>query len=393
MSLGALFDAFGGAKRVVWRPQTFLFGLLFENYSHIRLLCKLFLLPLHGFSKSTEQINQINPNMKNHGVLTIVGFFLCTLLMASCAPKVVSDVFTTGLAPQSPDSVRVFQLREKVPEHSKAIGQLKVVDNGLSVKGSYDRVLKMAIDETAKCGGNGLVLTEHRVPDSWSTIHRLWGTMLYMEQTASDSVAEQSVKRALARSKYETSDLYQNEWVRFQERKQTMPLNLFRVAIGPSWLASKYELNNRVYTKKRGADFDLDIEHLWKSGFGIGVNAVHNYTSFEEGVDMYFNYIGPSLVLAYMFTDKCRFDMGFGLGLGVLKESSFYASDTNSRLSTMLKIGVEYMASDRVGLGLQMNALTMRMKKPDDVVLEKNEFYGIQRAGVQLSFNYYFKNK
>ena len=40
-----------------------------------------------------------------------------------------------------------------------------------------------------------------------------------------------------------------------------------------------------------------------------------------------------------------------------------------------------------------MNALTMRMKKPDGVVLEKNEFYGIQRAGVQLSFNYYFKNK
>ena len=100
------------------------------------------MLPLHGFSKSTEQINQINPNMKNHGVLTIVGFFLCTLLMASCAPKVVSDVFTTGLAPQSPDSVRVFQLREKVPEHSKAIGQVKVVDNGLSVKGSYERVLQ-----------------------------------------------------------------------------------------------------------------------------------------------------------------------------------------------------------------------------------------------------------
>ena len=66
------------------------------------------------------------------------------------------------------------------------------------------------------------------------------------------------------------------------------------------------------------------------------------------------------------------------------------AVDQSSETDDIGYLNAEYMAAKDIGIGLQMNAFTMRLKKPDDFELKDNEFYGIQRLGIQLALNYYF---
>ena len=161
------------------------------------------------------------------------------VLLAGCSPRVVSEMFSDDYAPVSPDSVKVFPLGEKVPPHSLAIGKVKVVDNGFSSKGDYPQVLRLAVEETAKHGGNGLVIEEHRMPDMVSTIHRVWGTMLRMDQTVSDSVAGASFDLALRSD--EPYQEYQEAKQRAEELQKNLPRRVVKVNYGPSWLTSKYE--------------------------------------------------------------------------------------------------------------------------------------------------------
>ena len=332
---------------------------------------------------------KMNVTMKNYFFLTIV-VFAC--LLGGCAPRVVSDMYTYEFAPLPPDSVQVFQAGEQVPPRSLAIGTVKVVDNGLSVKGSYDRVLQLAIGETARNGGNGLIVQEHLVPDRRSTIHRVWGTMLRMEQTAADTVTRASVQQALARSDYDGYVQYKENLQRAETLASKSPRNVFRASVGPSWLVSRFETPLREYKSKGGLDFAADYEHLWKWGFGIGVNYLHNYTTFNENITLRFNYIGPSLAMGYMLGSHWRIGAGAGVGYGWYKESGTFswASHTESNIATLVRMSIEYMPTHDFGLGLQMNTMTMRLEKPDDFVLKDNEFYGIQSLGILAAVHFYF---
>ena len=118
--------------------------------------------------------------MKKHLFTT----FIIATLLTGCAPKVVTDMLTNEWPATSPDSVYLFNTHDTLPAGSQTIGKVKVVDNGFSVKGTFDRVLQLAINATAEKGGNGLQITEHRWPDHRSTIHRVWGTMLRIPESA-----------------------------------------------------------------------------------------------------------------------------------------------------------------------------------------------------------------
>lgn len=77
--------------------------------------------------------------------IKIVVLCMAALLMTSCAPRVVMDMYTSEFAALSPDSVRVFLMNERVPEQTLAIGTVKVVDGGLAAKGSFEQVLDLAV--------------------------------------------------------------------------------------------------------------------------------------------------------------------------------------------------------------------------------------------------------
>ncbi len=270
-----------------------------------------------------------------------------------------------------------------MPAGSIAIGTVKVVDNGLSVKGGYERVLRMAIGETARNGGNGLVVTDHRKPDMRSTIHRVWGTMLHIDQTAADTVVRASVERAIARSVNVSQMQYGNSSGQLIEREAVKnPKNVFRVSIGPSWLMSRYVTRFREYKSKCGFEVTADYEHLWKWGIGIGVNYLHSYTLIDEELTLRLNYFGPSLALGYMLGEKWCISADVGVGYGWRSESSAWESHSEGNVATLMRMSLEYLPTRDFGLGLQMNTMTLRLDRPDNFRLQKNEFYGIRTLGI-----------
>ena len=323
--------------------------------------------------------------------IKIVFLSMAALLMASCAPRVVTDMYTSEYAALSPDSVRVFLMNERVPEQTLAIGTVKVVDGGLAAKGSFKQVLDLAVKATAKNGGNGLVITEHRQPDLRSTIHRIWGTMLRMPETESDtSVVKGSLYHALAQpADNQYVQTYQSPYEEIKKRNENAPRNILRFSVGPSWLISDFQVGERVYKSKCGVDVAVDYDHVWTSGLGIGVNYLHNYTSFEEGFDQRLDYIGPSLVLA-LPSDKWRWDMALGFGYCRYSESVGNLSVSESHIAPLMRMGLEYKVSDQIALGAQMNMITVRLDKPEGFELKDNEFYGIKRFGIQVGMRYYF---
>lgn len=322
--------------------------------------------------------------------IKIVFLSMAALLMASCAPRVVTDMYTSEYAALSPDSVRVFLMNEKVPEQTLAIGTVKVVDR-LSLVGSFEQVLGMAVKATAKNGGNGLVITKHLIPDNRSNIHRIWGTMLRMPETESDtSVVKGALDRALAQpANNQYMESYQPLYESLKEMNKNAPRNILRFSVGPSWLISDFQVGKRVYKSKCGVDVSVDYDHVWTSGLGLGVNYLHNYTSFEEGFDQRLDYIGPSLVLA-LPSDKWRWDMALGFGYCRYSESVGNLSVSESHVAPLMRMGLEYKVSDQIALGAQMNMITVKLDKPEGFELKDNEFYGIKRFGIQVGMRYYF---
>ena len=104
---------------------------------------------------------------------------------------------------------------------------------------------------------------------------------------------------------------------------------------------------------------------------------------------MCLDYIGPSLVLA-LPSDKWRWDMALGFGYCRYSESVGNLSVSESHVAPLMRMGLEYKVSDQIALGAQMNMITVKLDKPDDVVLKENEFYGIRRIGLQVGMRYYF---
>lgn len=313
------------------------------------------------------------------------------MLLSGCSPRVVSEMFTDEYAATSPDSVRLFLYDDEVPNHARAIGKVKVVDNGFSVGGDLHHVMQMAIEETARKGGNGLFITKHLVPDHISTIHRIWGTMLRLplDMAATDSIGAKDRQEELLNSlEYEEFRQYKQQKQQEDEWRKKQPTDIVRLSIGPSWMYSKYQLGHHTYKSRCGVDIAVDYDHVWKSGFGVGLNYLHNYTSFDEGMKTRINYIGPSLVMAFG-SDKVRTDMAIGFGYARYTESFMGYSASESRVAPLMRLGMETKVSKHVAIGAQINYITIRFEEPDGLELKENEFYGIQRCGIQLGVRFY----
>ena len=319
-------------------------------------------------------------------------FLLCVvLLLTGCSPRVVSDMFVTNYPAAAPDSVRVFQVGQKVPPKSLAIGKVKVVDNGFSGKGDYSMVLKMAVEETARHGGNGLIIERHRVPDMISTIHRVWGTMLRMDETVSDSLALTSVGQTIESD--QAYQYYQEEARVMQEerseRMKNLPRQVLKVNYGLSWLTSKYETGRRSYDSKLGTGFDVGLDFYWKSGIGIGLMYAHTRTEFDEGIKMYTNFVGPGVLFSEMIGKKFRMDAGIMLGYCRYSETWKDFRRSEDRFAALMRLGMEYMLSPNIGVGVQANMFTVSLKKPEGIELKSNEFYGVRRIGLEAGLRLY----
>lgn len=163
--------------------------------------------------------------------------------------------------------------------------------------------------------------------------------------------------------------------------------NKVKVSGGPMWVDSKFYVTTEKYFRnRRGFDVQVDYQHLWTRGFGLGVDYAYNRTNYDHWGHFTLIYLGPSFVYAYRGLDRFTFDAAVGLGYAYYSEPGY----ERHGLGFMFKLGAEYQILPHVGVGLDLCRLSTAYQKPEGFSLPDDEGYGIARFGVVAGLRFYF---
>lgn len=96
------------------------------------------------------------------------------LVLSSCSPKLKANM-TKSFSPLSEyDLVVVLDIADDQKIENESFGELKAVDNGLSVNCTYYENVQNLKKIAREMGANLIRITQQKNPDKWSTCHRLW---------------------------------------------------------------------------------------------------------------------------------------------------------------------------------------------------------------------------
>ncbi|MBR5653421.1 MAG: hypothetical protein IKX22_05005 [Prevotella sp.] len=169
------------------------------------------------------------------------------------------------------------------------------------------------------------------------------------------------------------------------------------VEMGPSWITSKVYTSEGDFTGQVGLELGVEYAGIKVGGFDYGISFYHNETNIH-GCKVSLNYIGPSLIYAHLFHRKWLGKVSLGLGVGTAhgKDEGYnnYALRSEKMqfgLGTRLAVGMVYLASDHIGLGLNLHNMAIFLLKKDGSHFgDSNEINGISRIGGTLVFHYFF---
>ena len=317
-----------------------------------------------------------------------------TAMLTGCstAPKVIADV-TEVLPSQSAEKVMIYETDKSVPPEARAIGKVSVTDGGMTPTDQclYGNMLTLAIKKTAESGGNVLHIDQHKTPNLGSTCHRIYGTMYVMPDSLLSGDTQSAILEMEEENDNELLAMAQEQIVR-REKMLDNPKDILKMNIGPSWITSEVATPQRVYKSETGFGVGVDYQHYWRSGLGIGINYLYHSTTFNDTESIKMHYVGPSIVYSIKLGDKWRLDAALGIGYSVYKEEYsgyMFGDNSESNIGGLGQVGVEHMISDRIGIGLQFNSFTMRMKRPDNIDTSRYDFYGIKRLDAQIGLRFY----
>lgn len=324
------------------------------------------------------------------GAALLMTFVSFVISGCQTAPRVIAEL-TEHYPARQADSVLVYEQGEQVPAEAKVIGTVRVTDGGMTpaYKCLYGTMLSLAVKKTAESGGNALRVDEHKEPSVWtSSCHRIWGSMLLLPDSLVNIDAVSAIQKAELNKDTELANLTREQISRY-ERAINNPKNVFNANFGYGIVTSKIVTPRREYKDKGGFSADLSYQHFWNL-LGVGADFNYFHTSFDEGFDVDLFYIGPSVALGLKLGEKWRFDCMLSLGYGNYKESKWGLSYSEGGFAAKSGLGLEYMCSKNIGIGIRVNAFTMSLKEPDGFKVNKDEFYGIRRADILGGLRFYF---
>lgn len=109
-------------------------------------------------------------------------FALFIVVLTSCGPAVSTQVTVNKPPLRYDEPIEVFETYEEAPETATVLGHSSIGDTGFSTNCNYDTILKKAVEEARKIGGNAIKITEHKTPDILSSCHRIKFNILYIEK-------------------------------------------------------------------------------------------------------------------------------------------------------------------------------------------------------------------
>ena len=177
--------------------------------------------------------------------------------------------------------------------------------------------------------------------------------------------------------------------------KKGTEIRSLSVEIGPSWINSKVYTSEGEFKLQAGVELGVEYAGIKVGGIDYGISFYHNETNIH-GCKVSLNYIGPSLIYAHLFHQKWLGKVSLGLGLGTAQGKSykFHAISIDKiqfGLGTRLAAGMVFLASDHVGLGLNLHSMAIILGKKDGSHFgDSDEINGISRIGGTFVFHYFF---
>lgn len=305
------------------------------------------------------------------------------LFLSSCAPRIMTDMQKTYPVEITAEEVRVFEQGDSIPEFAEALGRISITDAGFTTKCEYDYILSLARKETAEAGGNGFAVTKHSFPSVWgSSCHQIAGLALRIGERDSCLVISDPVWEIIA-ANTRRRELAGN--------KIRAPRFTLDISAGGGFITSRVITPYGSDRGTGGMDWRLAFEQVFNSGIGYSIQYVGSKTTFTYNYSMTQLYIAPSLIYRGRL-DNWILKVGVGIGYFGLRDEDEKVNKTGSIAGVGFNsdLGVEYMFSEHIGLGISLNAVSASFPNADRTYLEENEYSGMGRISALAGFRYYF---
>lgn len=317
-------------------------------------------------------------------------------LLVSCMPT-VSTAIVQRYEPLPLDSVKVYDNPALVPSSATAIGKVEVAGLQPNAEGKQamkrlgltvsdisrddNPKVKMAKVMAADAGGNGLLMSNGSEVGYLKSYY--FGTILRSE----DNVVDSSVVSPAVRSHSENI----RQMAALVE-KHKLPSNIVKLNVGPAWITSKVYVGSEEFSGISAFNLMLQYSHLWKSGWGCGLQAFQSHFKVGDSNNSNYGgsanifYLGPSLTYAYRTDKGWLWTMNYGMGYTSIDEADSY-----SGFGMTLSVGVDYMLTKHLGVGLDVMEYEGFFKAPVEWKQEHPDMrYGYSQIGIFAGIRAYF---
>jgi len=185
--------------------------------------------------------------------------------------------------------------------------------------------------------------------------------------------------------------------VKGEEGKTTnrwQPQGGLKLEAGPMWTTSKVytDYQGHFQTDIRGTGLSLSLSHLGNRVYGWSGDFYVNHTSVslqshraDDKTSYTIFYIGPSFVVGGCLVKRLRGEASAGVGLSLYNDDG----QTETGFGFRYTLGLEYMLSRNIGIGIEGLGQTMFFKKPDNFKQPDGESYGFRHYGFMLGLRLY----
>ena len=348
------------------------------------------------------------------------------LPVVGCSPRVTSHLNSPYGPLAEEETVTVLPLGSAVPASAEALGDVAIKDSGFTTRknGTYAAVIELAKQEARQAGGNVLVLTDHRLPDYVSTIHRIQADVYRVDSADDVQMAMTSPVESSA-----PADSVATEESVPEEVVAVKPPKTFMIGI---WGGGGYR-TNRIDPQLTGADRDYVAAMKW--GYDFGADALYYFSDWGLGlrysslrshhngrasfvgdgkaqtgdVDSHSNiwFLGPTVALRDTYGTKGNsLYVLYGLGyMGYKIESeipSYYPQTaTGGTVGYCIDVGMDFRLTKRAYFSVALSYYSGMLRRykltngnlTQEITLEDDETEGLNYLALNIGLHWYLGKK
>ena len=284
-------------------------------------------------------------------------------LLASCAPRITTNVAMRQPALGENQKVTVYNQKEQVPEGYKILGTVNAENTDLTTTDCDS--LKMMTEikkESRKIGGNAFLITEHkRPPYSGNACHQFKGIILSVPFGEQEEEVNSELGTVASSLK----------------KQRSLPRFGLSASFGPAWRTDEvskeldYFMYNFYQNLLSGFEWNISADCFFSNYFGARLfyqrfSSSHSELATDgrivgnlEGSDV-INAVMPTFVVR-LFTPKQKwlFDISLGIGyIDLAEEFNFpdktFRRITGSSVGVRGGLGIEYRFIENLGIAFEL---------------------------------------